>query len=416
MVHREKLMRSLGKLFLLMLIFSTSFTCYSQDVRGLEFLKGYEKGFFTGALVMVEDGTQVAQLSLISVKHENLLKSIESKYGKIVDVLWLGELETEVKEGQAHILRINENSGTIGANPELYKNASVKNLYNYFLSHELTKELVSPKPRLIKYNEKVTYVHLGIDPGEMSLFRHGFAGLTDSFKVLIKYADEGKNPEKEFVSAIRGKAFSFINRLLANSAKTSVMTGLSEKETDVVFGLLFGFAVDSKELSYNELKILNIIFGHYRLLQTFPEYYEVAFNPKKDYSAIEARKTRVRDKLIEYTGTKYQSDESLVYGLIHKIIKEDEKDKASFILGPISDLLAQDGVLEFILESPKANDNVAKAVQEFVDMYKEAKRLKAELNNDYFERLKIFYEILKKLNSVAENCNIWKSRQKNMIE
>jgi len=379
-------MRYLLKLFLFMLIFSTAVDCYSQNIRGLAFLQGYEKGLFTGALVTVEDGTQVAQLSLISVKHENLLKSIESKYGKIIDVLWLGELETEVKQGQAHILRINENSGTIGENPELYKNASVKNIYNYFLSHELTKGLVSPKPRLIKYNEKVTYVHLGVDPADMSKFRHGFTGLAESFDVLIKYADEGTEPDKNFVSAIRGKAFSFINRLLANSAKISVMTGLSEKETDVVFGLLFGFAVDSKELSYDELKILSIIFEHYRVLQLFPEYYEVAFNPKINYSFIETRKARVREKLLEYTGSKYQSDEILVYELIHKIIAEDEKDKASFTLGPISDLLAQDGVLEFILESPKANDNVAKAAQEFVDMYKEAKRLKAEFNNDYFEK------------------------------
>ena len=382
-------MRPLVRLFLLMLVLSVSVNGYSNNisVRGLEFLKRSGKGAFTGAYVKVEDGTEVTQFSPISVKHENILKNLESKYGKVVDVLWLGELETEAtKDGRVKILQINENSGTIAEKPELCKNASVVNIYNCLLSHEETRELVSKKPKLIKYDEKGKYVHLGIDPNNMTRIRHEFWGLRDLIRMLIKYANEKQAPPEGSIGAIREKSFPIINMAVASSPLLKIVTGLPDNEVAVLFGLLYKFTVEMKDFTDDELKVLDIIFDDYKRLQDFPEYYECAFNEKKDFSVIEARRSIIREKIREYTGVYSDYDTELVYALMHKIINEKEERPMSLAFGPIADFLDQDGVLDFILEVPKADSDIITDAEEFVGWYRQGQEMKKRLRDDYLDR------------------------------
>ena len=381
-------MRFLRKILLIILVFLISVNCFSQEIRGLDFLKQYHQGFFTGALVKLEDGTEILKLALISVKHENILDLIQSQYGKISEVLWMGELETKVEKGdQVKILQINENSGTIRQRPDICKNPSAENLYNFLFKHNSTKDFVSPKTKLIKYNENAKYVNLGINPTLMSKFRHEFLGFADNLKIALRSFSNVEDKEeaayyKERLNNLRiGKSLDILNIIISGNTKFSIMTGLSNLEANIVCNILLKLCTAEK-INHDELKLLDRILDRYKQLQEHPEYYEVTFNSKKDYSAIEARKTAVRDKLIKYSGVTYSNDEDLVYATIHKIIEQDEKDPKSFFLGNVSELLDQEGVLDFILEAPKINHTVAEDVKNMVTMYKKARTLRRNLEND----------------------------------
>ena len=253
-------MRFLGKTFLLILVILTSVNCYAQRIKGIEFFGRNTNGFFSGVQVKVKDGKEIVHFSAKLFGQEVLLKDIEQMHGKIVEVLWQGELETELRDGHVRVLQITEAPVPAGRNLELFKNSSVENIYNYFLDHEETKAMVSIKPELTKYDKNVQYKPLGASSFKIKGFQEEFSSIVKGLHILInqqRYAPE--TIKEELVDRLKDNVSIFLDKHEKDYLRFNILTGLSDLEINVLFPSLYSFAINPNRLTSDEWLSLDLV-------------------------------------------------------------------------------------------------------------------------------------------------------------
>lgn len=93
-----------------LLVFLFAFNLYAQS----EFFGSEGTKYYSGVLVKTEDGKTYRAIVEPIISHENLLKKIQEQYGRIVEILWMGELKAVTQEnGKTFITRVNETAGAI---------------------------------------------------------------------------------------------------------------------------------------------------------------------------------------------------------------------------------------------------------------------------------------------------------------
>ena len=285
-------------------MFSISIDCYSLQVtKSFNALKDYNEGFFRGVQVKVENGNEVVQLSPISlVEYKDLLNNIESVNGKIVEILWQGEMETMTdKNSHVRVLQINEDPTAMQNRSLLYKNTSVENIYNYLLNNKLTRDLVSIKPNLIKYNKNEEYTHLGADPEEINSFRKEFKDIIDEIQQIVEIFGYTMDTQKlqeadreEFVDKPEDMVSTFMSKYALNLSNFNIMTGLTYRDAYLLYNILHKFSIDPKELKNVEWKALQNILTDY--LMVVPRY-EVTPFVVKGSPPMKPNKKSVEDKV-----------------------------------------------------------------------------------------------------------------------
>lgn len=263
------------KILLAILILSSADLSAQIKIEGEDFLANTGLSLYTGLMVKLEDGTVITRFASIYTNHDKILEDIEKKYGKAVDGLWAGEIETVKNNlGQTIITKINTFAGIIKRRPSLFKNASAQNLYNLLLEQEQTRQLVETKPTIEDYTDQ----NVSIKPSTeiTMLLRHSFKGAMAELSNYITAMKEGKIKEaQKSLNLAKGSFTEAITAYYANEKTTFKAMGAADINFQIMMDLI---AKDI--LAYNSLSL----DGWEKVKELYEEstskYYEVSIKPE----------------------------------------------------------------------------------------------------------------------------------------